>query len=440
MTHRVREFVRSVSTRVRTRRALGRAALALSLALAMPAAASAQSLDTLVRWNRVLLTALTVPGGKPPTVFDTRHLAIVSVAVFDAVNSFDRVYQPYATWAEPADGASRDAAVAQAAHDALVALMPTQTATFDAALAESLAGIPPQAAADGAAVGAAAARAILDLRTGDGWEQPFPPLELPSLPGYWKPTPPANAPAAFTNYPRARGFIVEDGRHFMIEGPPPLTSELYARDFNQVKAWGAVNSTVRSAEQTLISNQWAGVGTSTNINVVWNTLIGDIARSRGWSSLELARGFALLNMTFHDALLTSFTGKFVYGLWRPVTAIREADTDGNGATEADPTWLPLLATPPYPSAPGNMACIGSSLARVMERLTGRDDVAFSITWTGTGTNPSATRSYSSFSQLGLQQAYSRIWGGIHFEFETLSSMGQCPRLADYAVDNVLRRR
>lgn len=225
----------------------------------------------------------------------------------------------------------------------------------------------------------------------------------------------------------------------MIEGPVPLTSARYATDFNQVKEWGAVNSTVRSAEQTIISNQWAVVGTSTNINDVWNTLLGDLARREGWDGPATARGYALLNMTFHDALLTSFTGKFTYGLWRPVTAIREADSDGNPDTAADPGWLPLLATPPYPSAPGNMACIGTSLARVLERLHGRDNVPFSVTWTGT-TGPTSTRSCNGFRELRDQQAYSRIWGGIHFLFETLSSIGQCSRLGDYAVDDVLRQR
>ncbi len=360
--------------------------------------------------------------------------------MFDAVNSFDRVYQPYATWVDVPAGASRDAAVAQAAHDALVGVMPSQTAAYDAALATSLAGIPAQAAADGAAVGAAAAKAILELRTGDGWERPFPPLDLPSLPGYWKSTPPNNPTVTFTNYPGARGFIVENGRRFLPEGPPALTSERYATDFNQVKAWGAVNSTVRSAEQTQISNYWAGVGTTTPNQNVWNNLLGDLARSRGWSGLDLARGYALLNMTFHDALLTSMTGKFIYGLWRPVTAVREADTDGNDATQADPTWLPLLTTPPYPSAPGNMACIAGSMSRTMERLFGQDNIPFSVTWTGAGTNPTVTRSYNGFRHLADQQAYSRIWGGIHFEFETLSSLGACSLLGDYAADNVLRRR
>ncbi len=420
-----------------------RSGLAMTFALvalmAPASVAGAQSIDTVLQWNRVMLTAVFTPGANPPTVFSTRPLAMTSAAVFDAANSFDRVYRPYATWAEAASGASRDAAVAQAAHDVLVALLPTQRAVLDAALAVSLAGIPNQAAADGSAVGAAAAKAILELRTGDGWERPFSPFVVPSLPGYWKPTPPNNPTAAFTNYPDVVGFIVDNGRHFMIEGPPALTSALYATDFNQVKSWGAVNSTVRSAAQTLISQQWAGVGTSTTLNHVWNGVASDVARSRGWSGLEVARGHALLNMVIHDALMTSMTGKYLYGFWRPVTAVREADTDGNDATQADPTWLPLLTTPPYPSAPGNMACIASSAGRTLERLFGQDNVPFSVTWTGT-TGPTTTRNYNGFRELSDQEAYSRIWGGIHFEFETLSSIGQCSRLGDYGVDNVLRKR
>ena len=247
---------------------------------------------------------------------------------------------------------------------------------------------------------------------------------LPSLPGYWKPTPPNNPTATFTNYPGVTGFIVPNGRRFLLEGPPALTSERYATDFNQVKAWGAVNSTVRSAEQTQIyelvgwrrHHDLSTRTYGTTCSATWRA-------AAGWSGLDLARGYALLNMTFHDALLTSFTGKFIYGLWRPVTAVREADTDGNGATEADPNWLPLLATPPYPSAPGNMACIAGSMSRTMERLFGQDNIPFSVTWTGAGTDPTVTRNYNGFRELADQQAYSRIWGGIHFEFETLSSIG-----------------
>jgi hypothetical protein len=416
------------------------ACFAALFALLGAAPAAAQSLDTVIQWNRVLLTAVTTPGANPPTVFITRPLAVVSAAVFDAANSFDRLYHPAFTYVDVPEGASRDAAVAQAAHDALVYVMPSQTAVYDAALAATLAGIPAQAAADGAAVGAAAAKACIEGRTGDGWERPFTELVLPSLPGYWKPTPPNNPVAAFTNYPNVRGFIIENGRRFLPEGPPALTSERYATDFNQVKSWGAVNSTVRSAEQTLISQHWAGVGTTTPNQNVWNNLLGDLARRENWTGLDLTRGYALLNMTFHDALLTSMTGKFIYGLWRPVTAVREADTDGNPQTDADPNWLPLLTTPPYPSAPGNMACIAGANSRTMERLFGRDNIPFTVTWTGAGTNPSVTRNYNGFRELGDQQAYSRIWGGIHFLFETLSSLGSCTQLGDYAADNVLRRR
>jgi hypothetical protein len=145
-----------------------------------------------------------------------------------------------------------------------------------------------------------------------------------------------------------------------------------------------------------------------------------------------------MNMTQHDALMTSFTGKFLYGLWRPITAIREADTDGNAATVADPAWTPLLATPPYPGHPGNRACLSSSQSRLLERLFGQDNVPITVTWLVAG-GPAIVRSYNGFRQLADEEAKSRIWGGIHFQFESLASMGSCTLLADYVVDNTLRK-
>jgi hypothetical protein len=225
---------------------IGAACVAASLVGAAPAAA--QQLDTVLRWNRAMLTAVATPGANPPTVFVTRPLAMASVATFEAANAFDRRYHQYVDVNPAPAGASRDIAVAQAAHDVLVALLPSQAATLDALLASSLAGVDAQAARDGAAVGRAAAQAVLDLRTGDGWERPFKPLDLPSLPGYWTPTPPSNASATFTNYPDVRGFIVNDGRHFLPEPPPTLSSDRYARDFNETKRLGAADSAVRTAE------------------------------------------------------------------------------------------------------------------------------------------------------------------------------------------------
>lgn len=413
--------------------------LALLVAVGLPQPVHAQSVETVVQWNRILLATLVTPGAQPPTVFVTRPAAIMSVAVFDAVNSFDRLYLPYATQVSVPSGASRDAAAAQAAHDVLVALFPAQRAIFDAALITSLAGIPADAARDGALVGGVAAQATLALRANDGWNQPPPSYILPNLPGYWQPTPPANVPAAFTHYPYVQGFVVPDGRRFMMEAPPALTSARYSTDFNETKSLGAVNSVTRTAEQTQMSLLWAGVNTTTTATNVWNLVLGDLARTRNLTGLDAARGFAWLNMTTHDALLTSFAGKFLYGLWRPVTAIREAARDDNAATEPDSTWLPLLTTPPYPGFPGNMACLGSSQAQMMARLFGQDNVPFSVTWVVTN-GPAVTRSYNGFRQLGDEEARSRIWGGIHFQFESLASIGVCTPLADYVVDNTLRRR
>lgn len=407
--------------------------------IALPTAARGQSFAAVATWNRIMNEAVVVPGANPPTIFVHRPMAIMSVAVFDAANSFDRLYQPYATWATPAPGASRDAAVAQAAHDALVALLPSLRATFDAELATALAGIPEQAAKDGAAVGAEAAAAILALRANDGWLRTPPEYLLPSLPGYWKPTPPANQAATFTHYPDVLGFIIENGRRFLMEPPPALTSPRYATDFNETKAIGRVDSSTRTTEQTQMARLWHGVGTSTTSPALWNRVLADVALVEGWSGIALARAFALQNMTQHDALLTSYTGKFLYGFWRPVTAIREADRDGNAATDADPGWTPLLNTPPYPGYPGNRACLSASQARLLERLFGRDGIALQVTWLVPNAAPVA-RGYSGFRALADEEAKSRIWGGIHFEFESAASKGVCNELADYAADNVLRKR
>ena len=405
---------------------------------AVPGMATAQSLDVVIRWNRIMLDAVVVPGANPPTVFVHRPMAIVAVAMFDAANSFDRTYRPYATLVTPPAGASRDAAVAQAAHDTLAALLPTLRNTFATELAATLAGIPATAAADGSRVGAAVAQATLQLRANDGWNQTPPAYVLPNLPGYWKPTPTANAPATFTHYPDVTGFVLPHGRRFLMEPPPALTSTRYATDFNEVKSIGSVNSTTRTADQTLMARTWHGVGTTTTSPNLWNIVLADVARARGWSGLDAARGFALMNMTQHDALMTSFTGKFLYGLWRPVTAIREADIDGNSTTAADGAWTPLLATPPYPGHPGNRACLSSSQSRLLARLFGQDNVPITVTWNVAG-GPAIVRSYNGFRQLADEEAKSRIWGGIHFQFESDASMGSCTLVADYVVDNTLRK-
>lgn len=402
--------------------------------------AHAQSPDTILEWNRILLTTLGTPGATNPTIFFTRGLALMHVAIFDALNSFDQMYTPYFDRVTVPDGASREAAVAQAAHDTLIGMFPNQASIYDAALAAQLSRLPAEAAQQGARVGAAAARAILDLRRNDGWDRPQPPYLLPNLPGYWQPVPPANAAATLAHYADVTPFVVGSARQFLVELPPALTSQRYADDFNEVKALGGATSTVRTADQTLVARLFAVVPsvTTTGIPGVWNNLTRDLIRSRNLNDLEAARLYALINTTFHDALFVSFSAKFLYGFWRPVTAIREAARDGNPATEPDPEFLALIPSPPYPTYPGNYACLAGAIAQAFTRYFGRDDIPFSITW-AEPVGPGITRSYNGFRQLADEAARSRVYGGIHFTFDTTSAFGVCVPLGDYVFENTFRR-
>ena len=415
----------------------------LALCHILPAAAPAQtpaSTATVIAWNRVLNDAIAVPGAHPATIFFPRPYAIVYVAMFEAANAVERRYRPYHVEVSAPPDASGDAAVAQAAHDTLLALMPSQQPRFHQALMMSLEGIPPAAAAAGRAVGAAAARDILALRANDGWARPGPDFMLPNVPGYWQPAPPANAAAAFTQYPDVMSFGLDGSQHFVPAPPPSLTSAQYAEDFNEVKSLGSATSTVRTAEQTQIARLTAGVGTTTGPNRLWNLVLTDLARSRNLSGLDTARGLALLGMATHDGFRVTFNGKFLYGLWRPVTAIREAARDGNPATEPDPEWLPLIATPPYPAYPGNVTCLGMVGATVLTHVFGRDDVPFTVTWPDATGATVATRSYNGFRQLADETARGRVYGGLHFEFDQTASRGVCGQVANYIIDNQLRVR
>ena len=226
----------------------------------------------------------------------------------------------------------------------------------------------------------------------------------------------------------------------MTEGPPALTSERYATDFNQVKSWGAVDSTVRiGGADRRARRLWAGVGTSTTFTRLEQRPRRRRAQ-RGLSGLDTARAFALLNMTFHDALLTSFTGKFVYGLWRPVTAIREADTDGNARHRGRPGWTPLAADAALSERiPATWRASAPSLSRVLERVFGQDNVPFSVTWTGT-TGPDDDAELQRLPRARRRGGLQPHLGRHPLPVRDAVELRRVRRLADYAVDNVLRRR
>ena len=241
---------------------------------------------------------------------------------------------------------------------------------------------------------------ILTIRANDGWNVAPSPFVLPTTPGNWQPTPPANSPAGFTQFPSVIPFAITSNDQFAPNSPPALTSAEYAASLNEVKEIGSATSTTRTADQTQIARLWANVNTPTTVWYVWNNVARTVAISRNNTTAENARLFALLNISMHDALQTTMTSKFKHGLWRPVTAIRRADEDGNPDTEPDVNWSSLLGNPPYPTYAGNHAAIGTSQATILALFFGRDDIPFQHTWEGAG---GATRSYPGFAAMADEE-------------------------------------
>jgi hypothetical protein len=389
--------------------------------------------EVVVEWNALLEGA--VPNSAGPTL--PRYYAMMHIAMFDAVNSIDGGYVPYRATVPVGCEASTEAAAAQAAHDVLVALLPAGQASFDAALAARLATLHPVRVRLGTPVGIEIAKQILEWRTNDGWAPPksFTP---PALPGVWQPTPPAFAAATFVQAGDAKPFGLPTPHYYLPRRPPELNSQEYADALNDIKAIGGATSAVRTAEQTQLARAWASVNYRQQWSAIWNNVTRDAARSKGLNLIETARLFALVNATMHDSVQTAQASKFVYKLWRPVTAIQRAGEDMNDGTTADPTWMPLLTTPPYPSYAGNMACIGAGVSRSLALFFGTNDIPVTARWTGINGNADVAMSYPGFWQLAEAQGVSREYGGIHYRFDTTASQEVCPKVAGYIYANYAR--
>ena len=399
--------------------------------------ATDSSATVLLKWNQLLQNTLPQPGN-PQT---PRFYAMTHIAMFDAITTIDRDFEPYRVRWRPGWAGSANAAAAQAAHDVLVALNPSAATAYHEALAADLGDRPSGFVRRGAEIGAHVAREILEWRQNDGWVvAAFPPYAEPPLPGRWQPTPPANAPAAFTHLQQAAPMAVLSSTQFLPSPPPSLTSARYAADLNEIKLLGKSDSGVRTDEQTTIARLWSGVGTSTGFFSVWNNVARDVVLARQLSLAEAARLFVLVNVSIHDALQTTQASKFVYGVWRPVTAIRAADTDLNPDTDPDPTWLSLITTPPYPSYAGNLATIGASAARALQLVSGANDAPVSITWSVPGGMPGVTRHYDGFSQAADEEFMARIYGGVHYRFDQEAGRQVGHSVAEFVVANFARPR
>lgn len=357
-----------------------------------------------LEWNQYAADALVSGAGYAPPPAAV-HMAMVHAAIYDAVNAIDRGHEPYLAAPRARRWYSTDAAAAAAAHRVLVSVLPAQQAHLDELYTASLADIPDGRAEDGGvAVGEATAAATLAARAGDGRYGPYR-FPAGTEPGQWRPTPPAFGSDPTAWVADVTPFLLERPDQFRSRGPNALTSTRYARDLAEVREVGSATSSTRTADQTDAARFWVENGLA-----MWNRITRSLATERHLDNVDNALLFARVHMTAADAAIACWDDKAHWGSWRPVTAIREADTDGNPATVADPDWTPLITTPPFPDHPSGHGCFSGSVASTLRSYFGSDRVRFSATSATSGT----TRTFTRFSGAIDEIVDARVWSGIHF--------------------------
>src|SRR5262245_28090399 len=391
------------------------AAAAVPLLAAVPVRA-----DEVLRWNRVATEASARAQTNPLT--ESRAFAIVHLAVHDAVNAVDRRYATYGPALPAAKGASAEAAAAQAAHDALVALFPAAREVFDAALRESLSAIAEgPAKSAGVDVGRQAAAKTLAARRDDGADRSVP-FQPGRKPGAYRPTPPDFTPAIGTQWGMLTPFVLRSAAQFR-PSPPPAVGTAQARvDVDEVRKIGARAGALRNDEQSEIARFWYE-----NCGQGWNRIARSVAADRHLDLWEEARLFALLNAAMADGYIAAFEAKYHYAYWRPATAIREA---------GEPAWLSYLDTPPLPDHPSGHSAVGAAAAVVLARFFDSDFASF--TATSGDPYPGLVRRFWSFSEAARENAASRVLAGIHFPTAVRAGLAQGEEVGAWVFDNALR--
>jgi membrane-associated phospholipid phosphatase len=387
--------------------------------------------NVVLEWNQLALDAIRQTNAN--VLLASRALAITQAAIYDSVNAIDRSFAPYFAQVHASRGASLDAAAAEAGHDTLAALFPSRASTFDAALAADLMGIPPGRARQGTEVGHAVAQQILTWRSTDG-SGAVVPYTPGTDPGDWQPTPPAFLPALGPQWPDVTPFAMSDGSQFRPPPPPALGSAQYAAAFNEVKSLGSVDSTTRTADQTQIALFWKDPTAAAYAFGHWNEIAEQVSVERKFDLVADARLFALLNLATADAIISAWDTKYTYNFWRPVTAIQfPGDSALNPATGSDPTWTPLIVTPNFPSYTSAHSTVSGAAAAVLTSVFGRD---YHFT-TGSDGLPGVTRSFASFDAAAAEAGQSRIYGGIHFQFDNQSGLASGHALGRFVIGNFL---
>jgi hypothetical protein len=389
-----------------------------------------ESGQPVIDWNRILLSIVNTPGAQPANIQPTRNFAILHAAIYDAVNAIDRTHEPYLISVRAPRDASETAAADAAAHTALVGLYPAQQTGLDADYAAELAKVADGPAKDkGVRLGNEVAGDLLAIRANDGSNVTPPPFIAGTNPGDYRPTPPNFPTPVFTTWGHVTPFVLDSGDQFRPAAPPALTSDAYATAINEVKSLGSVTSTTRTAEQTEIGKFW-----NPPIQNFWNQIAQTVALAHNSDLPTTARLFASLNLSFADSAIAFYDAKYTYRLWRPVTAIRLADTDGNPNTVADPTWLPLAGnTAADPSYPGAHSTISAAGADVLASFYGNDQ-HFSLT---SPALPGVTRSFNSFTAAAQEAGLSRIFSGQHTRLDHVAGLTLGRDVAGFVLQNAL---
>jgi PAP2 superfamily len=359
--------------------------------------------NAVLDWNSTALAVTQAAAAPAPQQY--RTLAIAHAAIFDAVNAIEHRYTPYAVDIKAPAGTPAEVAAAAAGHEVLVRLYPAQQSTLDAAFSASLAKVPEgRSKADGIRIGKEVAQKLLVLRSQDGADRK-PDYKVEPKVGVWQPTLPGFSPPLLPHWGTVTPFALKGLDQFQAPQPLPLQSAAYIEELNEVKRLGGRNSSARTADQTA-----AALFSPIAPAVLWNTTARAAATEKRLNLLENARLFALLNISGVDAYIAGYDVKYKYKLWRPVTAIRNADALTNPALTADPSWEPLIVTPAHPDYISGHCVSAGAEQRILQNFFGSDAVKINIIFPA---NVGVTRTFTSFSQICKELEDARVWGGVH---------------------------
>lgn len=399
--------------------------------------------DVVSDWNHAVLRLVRETRTAPPPA--TRAFAMMHLAMFDAINGIQQQYEPYAVdfaVTPPPEAASPEAAGATAAYRVLVALFPDKSKHLKATWNRSLGNVRPSPSKDaGIEWGEFCAATILALRMDDG-AQDVVDYEPVAECGRWQPTLPSFGSPLFPQWPYVTPFAVENASDFRAPAPPACDSLEYAAALLEVQQLGAIDSELRSDDATEIAFFWEDGPGSVTPPGRWQLIAQDLVERFDVSTLQRARIFALLSMTQADAAIVAWDSKYYYDHWRPVTGIRLADLDGNELTDIDPSWEPLLPTPAFPAYTSGHSTFSGSSAELLELLFDNTDLAITVRTPKPPIWPqqlaSAVRSYNSLRGAAEEAGQSRIYGGIHWQYDNVAGLQSGRALAQYVFDIYLQ--